>query len=233
LLALKAKPRKMIDKNTFKFLKDLRKNNNREWFNEHKPRYLEAKEDFEKFIDKLIAEVAKFDPSIAHHTAKECAFRIYRDVRFSKDKSPYKTHFGAHITAAAKKSEIHSRAGYYIHIEPGASMLAGGAYKPESAWLRGIREQIYEDASSFKKILNGKDFRKYFGEIEGEKLKRPPKDFPADHPEIELLKHKGFLATHKMDDVTVLGPDLLKHSAKVFKTLFPFDSFLNAAVGRN
>ena len=108
-----------ITKKTFQFLKELKQNNNREWFLENKSRYEEAKKEFETFIDALIAEISKFDRSISHHTAKDCVFRIYRDVRFSKDKSPYKTHLGAHITSAAKKSEIHSRAGYYIHIGPG------------------------------------------------------------------------------------------------------------------
>ena len=114
-----------ISKNTFHFLKDLKENNNRDWFLENKPRFEEAKKEFEIFIDHLIDEITKFDGSIGHHHAKDCVFRIYRDVRFSKDKSPYKTHLGAHITSAAKRSEIHSRAGYYIHIEPGKSFVGG------------------------------------------------------------------------------------------------------------
>jgi uncharacterized protein (TIGR02453 family) len=219
-----------IDKSTFKFLKDLKANNYREWFNDNKSRFIEAKTNFEEFIDSLIKEVSKFDPGIAHFTAKDCVFRIYRDVRFSKDKSPYKTHFGAHITSAPKKSEIHTRAGYYIHFEPGASMLAGGAYVPESKWLRAIREKIYTDPKEFKKILNAKQFKEIFGEIEGEKLKRAPKDFPQDHPDIELLKQKSFLATHKLADKIVLSDDVLSHSAKVFKALHPFDAYLNSAV---
>ena len=145
-----------IDKSTFKFLKDLKANNDREWFNDNKPKFIEAKTNFEEFINALINEISKFDQGIAHFTAKECVFRIYRDVRFSKDKSPYKTHLGAHITSAPKKSEIHTRAGYYIHFEPGASMLAGGAYVPESKWLRAIREKIYTDPKEIKKILHSK-----------------------------------------------------------------------------
>lgn len=96
-------------------------------------------------------------------------FRIYRDVRFSKDKSPYKTHFGAHVTAAAKKSEIHTKAGYYLHLEPGETMLAGGAYLPESQWLKAIRQEIAYNTAEFNGILNGKEFKQFFGEIEGEK----------------------------------------------------------------
>ena len=219
-----------ISKSSFKFLKDLKKNNNRDWFNDNKPKYLAAKEEFESFIDGLIKNISKFDPSIAHHTGKNCVFRIYRDVRFSKDKSPYKTHLGAHVTSAAKKSEIHSRAGYYIHIGPGESMLAGGAYLPQGPWLKAIRQEIAYHPKEFKKILNSKSFKQYFGEMEGEQLKKAPRDYPQDHPEIELLKYKSFLATHYCKDAEVTSPDFLKHSTKVFKALFPFDQYLNRAL---
>lgn len=212
---------------TFEFLRDLKSNNNREWFTENKKRYEAAKEEFELFVDALIAKIATFDPSISHHKAKNCVFRIYRDVRFSKDKSPYKTHFGAHITAAPTKSEIHTRAGYYLHLEPGASMLAGGAYLPEAGWLKKIRQEIDYNGAEFRSILNGKDFRKFFGEIEGEKLKTTPKGYEAGHPEIELLKHKSFLAAHRPGDSEVLAAGFLEHCGKVFKALHPFDEFLN------
>jgi len=218
-----------ISKNTFQFLNELKQNNNRDWFLENKPRYEEAKKEFEVFIDALIAEISKFDGSIGHHTAKECIFRIYRDVRFSKDKSPYKTHMGAHITSAAKKSEIHSRAGYYIHIGPGESMLAGGAYLPQGPWIKSIRQEIAYNADDFRKIINSKKFKEHFGEIEGEKLKKAPKGYEPDHPEIELLKYKSFLASNKVSDKDVISKDFLKHSADVFKTLHPFDDFLNRA----
>lgn len=219
-----------ITKNTFQFLKELKQNNNRDWFLENKPRYEEVKKDFEVFIDALIAEISRFDSSIGHHTGKECIFRIYRDVRFSKDKSPYKTHLGAHITSAAKKSEIHSRAGYYIHVGPGESMLAGGAYLPQGLWIKAIRKEIDYNANDLKKIINGAPFKKYFGEIEGEKLKKAPKGYEPDHPEIELLKFKSFLATNKISDKEATTKEFLKHSAEVFKALFPFDQFLNQAL---
>ena len=218
-----------ISKSTFTFLKDLKKNNDRDWFQANKPRYQEALGEFEKFIDGLIAEVGKFDPSISHHTAKGTIFRIYRDVRFSKDKSPYKTHFGAHITAAAKRSEIHSRAGYYIHLEPGGTFMAGGAYLPEKDWLAAIRQEIDYNADSFKKILNNKKFKDTFGELEGEKLKTAPRDYPKDHPEIELLKQKSFLVSHSCSDSEVTSADFLKHAAGVFKTMKPCDDVLNEA----
>ena len=219
-----------ISKGTLQFLKDLKKNNDRDWFKTNKPRYEQAKEEFEIFIDALIKEISKFDKSVSHHKAKDCVFRIYRDVRFSKDKSPYKTHFGAHITSASKKSEIHSRAGYYIHLGTGESMLAGGAYLPESEWLKAIRQEIHYNSKEFKKILNSAGFKKFFGTMEGEKLKTTPKDYSADHPEIELLKHKSFLATHMLKDNDVLAGNFLKHAATVFKALYPFDQFLNRAM---
>jgi len=219
-----------LTKQTLQFFKELKANNNREWFNDNKSRYEEAKSEFEIFVDALIREISKFDSSIAHHAARDCIFRIYRDVRFSKDKSPYKTHLGAHVTAAAKRSEIHSRAGYYIHIEPGGnSMLAGGAYLPKGSWLKAIRQEIHYHSDDLKKILNHKDFKQYFGEIEGEKLKTTPKEYPADHPDIELLKYKSFLASHPCEDKKVLESNFLEHGVKVFRALYPFDSFLNRA----
>ncbi len=220
----------MISKATMDFLKDLKINNNRDWFKMNRSRYDGAKLEFETFMDALIEDISKFDPSIAHHTGKSSMFRIYRDVRFSKDKSPYKTHLGAHVTAALKKSDIHSRAGYYIHLGPGESMLAGGAYMPQGPWLKGIRSEIAADPKTFKKILNSATFKKYFGAMEGDQLKTAPKGYPKDHPEIELLRYKSFLATHHLSDNDVLSKDFLKHCTRVFKALYPFDDYLNRAV---
>ncbi len=212
---------------TLQFLAELSANNNKEWFIANKPRHEAAKAEFEKFVDALIAQIGRFDPAVAHWTAKDCVFRIYRDVRFSANKSPYKTHFGAHITPAAKRSDIHTRAGYYLHLEPGATMLAGGAYCPENQWLKAIRQEIAYNQSEFESILHAPDFKKYFGEMEGEKLKRPPADVAADHPALELLKHKSFLATHKPTDKQVSAADFLEHCGTVFHALQPFDRFLN------
>lgn len=220
----------MISQSTFQFLKKLKVNNNRDWFIANKDSYEKAKAEFETFIDALIGKIGKFDESISHQSAKDCVFRIYRDVRFSKDKSPFKTNFGAHITAAKKRSEIHSRAGYYIHLEPGKTMLAGGAYLPQGEWLKAIRSEIHYNGAAFKKILNSKAFKEHFGEMEGEKLKTAPKEFPKDHPDIELLKHKSYLAVHQCTDTLALSDGFLQHCAKVFKALHPFDQFLNEAM---
>lgn len=220
---------KSLSKKTLQYLNDLRKNNDRDWFNQNKSRYKKARQEFVQFVDELIQAVSEFDPSIAHQTAKNCVFRIHRDVRFSKDKSPYKTNFGAHITGAAKKSEIHSRAGYYIHIEPGQSFLAGGAYQPTGKWMKAIRMEIDENAEKLKKIINSKSFKNTFGEMEGEKLKTSPRDYSSDHPEIELLRYKSFLATHQLKEERILSDDFLSHCKDVFTVLYPFDQFLNNA----
>ncbi|WP_257669959.1 DUF2461 domain-containing protein [Parapedobacter tibetensis] len=217
----------MISKATFQFLKDLKKNNNRDWFMDNKSRFEEAKADFEEYINSLISQISKYDKGISHLQAKDCIFRIYRDVRFSKDKSPYKTNFGAHITSAKSKSEIHTKAGYYIHLAVGDSMLAGGAYLPPAPWLKNIRAEIDYHGEELKKIITSAAFKKYFKEIEGEKLVKAPKGVPKDHPDIELLKYKSYLAVHKLDDKTVLSKEFVTYSADVFKALKPFDDFLN------
>ncbi len=218
-----------ISESTFDFLNDLKANNNREWFHDHKKRYQEAKEEFEIFIGELMLGIGEFDASIMHHSPKNCIFRINRDIRFSKDKSPYKTHLGAHITSAKKRSDIHSRAGYYIHLAPGDSMLAGGAYMPTGDWLKNIRSGIAAHADELRAILEEPDFKKYFGEMEGEQLKTAPRDYPKDHPEIDLLRYKSFLATHTLSDTQVTSPDFLEHCITVFEALYPFDTYLNEA----
>ena len=218
-----------ISKKTLDFIKDLKKNNNREWFNENKARYTAAREEFVDFVTALIPQLAKFDPKVADQDPKKSVFRIYRDTRFSKDKTPYKTNLGGHVLPGGK-SNVHSAAGYYIHLEPGNCFLAGGAYLPPGPWISAIRQEIDFNAKEFKKILNGKKFKEYFGEIEGDKLKTAPKGYPKDHPEIELLRYKSLLAVHRMSDKQVLAPDFLKHATGVFKVLYPFDAFLNRAM---
>lgn len=216
-----------ISKSTMKFLKDLKANNDRDWFNDNKKKYEEAREDFEAFVADLIKGIAKFDPPIADIVPKKAVFRIYRDVRFSKDKSPYKVNFGAHLTSSPVK--VHDRAGYYINLQPGNTFLAGGAYLPPGPWLNKIRQEIDYNTKEFKKILNSASFKKYFGGIEGEQLKTAPKGYPKDHPEIELLRYKSFLAVNNCDDKLATSDDFLKHSTAVFKAMKPFDDFLNRA----
>lgn len=220
----------MIPKTTLQFLKELKKNNDREWFLQNKGRYQEAHGLFTEFVEDLLKKLAAFDPSVKGVTAGQCVFRIYRDVRFSKDKSPYKTHFGAYITSDGRKTEVHGKAGYYLHIEPGASMLAGGAYMPDGTWLKAIRQEIDYNGAEFRKILAAKKFREYFGELEGEKLTRLPKGYDETHPDIALLKFKSYLAVHQCSDRQVLDKDFSAHCASVFKAMHPLNSFLNRSM---
>lgn len=219
----------MISKSTLEFLTKLKKNNQREWFQKHKEEYLVAREEFENFIGRLLSNLQRFDKSLMGLEPKDCIFRIYRDVRFSKDKSPYKTHFGAHIVPGGKKNEM-NRAGYYVHIEPGNHFLAGGAYYPPSEWMAAIRQEIAYNSAEFKRILRSDSFRKYFGEIEGERLSRPPRGYEKDHPEIDLLMYKSLLAVHQMNEKRVQAKDLEGYCSAAFRALKPFDDFLNRSM---
>ncbi|MCB0700412.1 MAG: DUF2461 domain-containing protein [Chitinophagales bacterium] len=216
-----------IENSTLKFLKDLKANNDKDWFASNKGRYDEAKANFEEFIAELINNIAKFDEPIGELVAKKTIFRIYRDVRFSKDKAPYKINMGAHLSV--NRSKVHDRAGYYIQIQPGNSFLAGGAYDPGNPWITQIRKEIDYNTKEFKKLINSASFKKYFGEIEGDKLKTAPKGFPKDHPEMDLLQYKSYLAVNRFDDKMVTSADFMKHCTNVFKAMKPFDDFLNRA----
>lgn len=216
-----------ISAETLKFLKDLSKNNNKEWFTANKKRYESAKAEFEAFVSEMIRNIAKFDPAIGDLEAKKAIFRIYRDTRFSKDKTPYKPNMGANFTDSPGK--IHDRAGYYFHLEPGKSFLAGGAYEPQSPWIGKIRQEIDYNTKEFKKIISAPAFVKNFNALQGEKLKTVPKGFPKDHPELGLLQHKSFLMMHQVDDKMVQSPDFMKHITGVYKSMKPLNDFLNRA----
>lgn len=210
------------------FLSDLKENNNREWFNENKSQFLSAKEAFEALTQKLIDRLQLEDESIQGLQAKDCIFRIYRDVRFSKDKSPYKTHMGAYISQGGRKSEM---CGYYFHLEPGdQSMLAGGLYAPSSPILFEVRDAIYADTEEFKAIIEHPDFIASFGHMQGDKLKLAPKGFPKDFEEIEWLKHKTFLALHKVSDKALGNANFMDRAMTTFRHLQDFNEFFNRAI---
>jgi uncharacterized protein (TIGR02453 family) len=218
----------MLQQSTLDFLKKLRKNNNKEWFDKNKKAYEVAREDFLAYVQKLIAGVSSFEPSAKELDPKKCVFRIYRDVRFSKDKTPYKTHFGAHITRGGVKT---SGTGYYVHIEPGNSFLAGGWWMPESPELNAIRQEIDYNQEEFKNMLKDKAFVRYFKKLDEEhKLKTIPKGYDKNHPFIELLKLKSFTVTSELKDETVTGKDFVKHSISVFKAVKPLNDFLARAI---
>jgi uncharacterized protein (TIGR02453 family) len=159
--------------------------------------------------------------------AKDCVFRINRDIRFSNDKTPYKTNLGASISPGGKKS---LSAGYYFHLQPGASFLAGGMWQPPAPQLSAVRQEIDYNTPEFKKIINNKDFKKYFGALSDEdKVKTAPKGYDKTHPEIEILKLKSFIVVHDLKDKEVLSKDFLQHATAVFKALHPLDLFLRRA----
>lgn len=215
-------------KNVLPFLYTLKENNNRDWFQANKNLFDTAKKEVEDFVNYLIPQIAGFDPAIGNLEAKKTMFRIYRDVRFSKDKTPYKTYFGSYIAPGGRKSVY---AGYYLHIEPGAAFLAGGSHCPLGEHLKKIRSEIYFNASELKAIMNSPDFKNYFKGIEGEKLKRPPVGFPKDFPDIELLKFKDFTLFHRFEDARLAAADFNEFSLEVFQKMKPFNDFINKALG--
>ncbi|MGZ5262852.1 MAG: DUF2461 domain-containing protein, partial [Kaistella sp.] len=179
-----------VKNSTLLFLKDLQQNNNREWFAENKDRYIAANSNVADFVEHLIDEIGKFDEDILKTDAKKALFRIYRDVRFSKDKSPYKTNFGAGL-GMGKGNKI---SGYYLHIEPGKSFLAGGVYQPETSVLKEIRKEISMNSTEFLKIIEQDTFRNNFRGLSVEnKLQRVPNGFEKDDPMAEFLKPKNFI----------------------------------------
>lgn len=209
------------------FLIKLQINNNRNWFTANKEAYEKAKAEFEQFITLMIPRLEALDESITGTKAKECIFRIFRDVRFSKNKEPYKTNFGAFIGPNGRKT---SQAGYYIHLEPDTSFLGGGVYMPEAQNLKEIRTAIFKNPVEFKEILDNKNFKSYFPELYGEKLKRAPKDFSKDFPEIELLKNKHYVVSHNVANSFWTSPDLIENTMAIFKTQYAFNNFLNQAL---
>jgi uncharacterized protein (TIGR02453 family) len=215
-----------IKKPTLDFLSAVLCNNNRDWFNANRPLYNDAKKNFESFVQELIDRIILFEPIMKGLEAKSCIYRINRDIRFSNDKSPYKSHFGAFIVRGGKKNGD-KFAGYYFHIEPGKSILAGGAYTPPAPWLSAIREKISNSPDEYIKITQEKDFIKFFGSVDGEKLKTAPKGYPKDHPYIELLKFKSYLVVNEAKDKLVLSGDFQDHVINVFKAMKPLNDYLN------
>jgi len=217
----------LINKSTLEFLSDLKRHNDREWFQKNRNRYLEAKSSYESFIQAVMTKITEFDPILKGLEASSCMYRINRDIRFSNDKTLYKTHMGAFIVRGGKQNGDRY-AGYYIHIEPGNnSMIAGGAYMPPSTWLKMIREKIDEQGDRFLTIIRNKEFLNFFGELEGEKLKTAPKGFPKDHALLELLKMKSYLVTRMIPDKEVTGSGLFDLVIRGSKIMKPLNDFLN------
>lgn len=212
-----------IEKSSLKFLKDLEKNNNREWFNANKDRYTQMHENLIGFAEGLSAEMQKHD-NIIEKSGKKTLFRIYRDVRFSKDKSPYKSHMAGSLS----RDTEWLRGGYYFGIQPGGkSMIGCGFWNPNKEDLKLIRDQIAVDPNRMRKAIGGKKFKDTFGALEGDKLKTAPKGFPKDHPAIDLLQHKQFLVYKKYKDAEVCDKGFIKQLVKDYKAVRPFFDYMS------
>ena len=219
----------MIKPGTFDFLTDLAKNNNREWFQDNKARHDEARNNVLEFVGELINGLSKIDKTVsADLDPKTCVMRIYRDVRFSLNKTPYKNNFGAGISQQGKNF---NGPGYYLHIHPEESFIAGGCWMPEADMLKSIRQEIDYSGSDFRDIVSTPDFKKYFGEPDQEyKLKTVPKGYSVDHPDIEYLKLKSFTFTHILEPKELTRPDAAKTVLNGFEKLHPFMVFLRNAI---
>jgi uncharacterized protein (TIGR02453 family) len=220
----------MLQSSTLKFLKDLKKNNNKPWFESHRGEYDAAKIDFALFIQKLIDSFGKKDKTISHLKPKECMFRINRDVRFSKDKSPYKDNMGGYMSRGGKKSPF---AGYYFHCQPGRSFMGGGLWMPMPPELNKVRQEIDYNFADFKKIIGAKKFKSIYGDLSRNAeyvLTRVPKGYEADNPAAEYLKMKSFVSLATLKDTELTSKDLLKKVTAAFEALQPLVEFINESI---
>jgi uncharacterized protein (TIGR02453 family) len=212
-----------------KFLRDLARHNDREWFEKNRSRYLEAKQEFESVVETVLKEIVKFDPKLEGLDAKKLPFRIYRDVRFSKDKRPYKIHMGAGFSPNGK---LVQEPGYYLHLQPGnKSFVAGGIYEPDAANLSKIRQEIDYNADGLKQILNARPFRKLFdGFDDYDRLKTAPKGYPKDHPHIEWLKHKSFIVSVALTDKQVADRSFVRIVSNACRNIKPLNDYIRDAI---
>jgi uncharacterized protein (TIGR02453 family) len=221
----------MLQPSTIRFLKDLKRNNNKPWFDKNRKVYETAKADFARFIQSVIDQHSKKDPSIKNLLAKDCMFRINRDIRFSKDKSPYKSNFGASINKGGRKAM--NSAGYYFHLEPGGSFTGGGIYMPMPDDLKKVRQEIDYNFAGFKKIIGAKKFKSIYGDLDKSAeflLSRVPKGYQPDNPAAEYLKLKSYIAMVKVSDTDLTSKDLVKKTVAAFEALQPILFFINNSV---
>ena len=211
----------------FQFLKELSVNNNREWFNEHKDDYLKAQFEFENLLTVIINQIALFDEDIKGVQAKDCTYRIYRDTRFSPDKTPYKIHFGGYINAKGKKSE---HCGYYVHLQLGNCLLAGGSLCPPPNILKALRQSVYDNIDEYLSIVEDPSFKKHFPVIGENFLKTAPKGFPKDFKYIDYLKCKEFICSCQVPDEFFSDKNMLANVSDIFMQLKRFSDFTNYTI---
>jgi uncharacterized protein (TIGR02453 family) len=219
----------MAVENIIHFLRELNVNNNREWFAENKGWYDQVRVEFEKLSKDLIAGISSFDEDIKHVEVKDCVFRIYRDTRFSHDKTPYKTHFGVFIaTAGGRKSQ---RGGYYLHLDPAGCFVAVGVWCPQPDLLKSLRQSVYDNIDELNEIRNSPKFSKYFSTFyEEAKLKTVPRGFPKEFPDAELLKLKHYLVEFKLDENLINSTDFIQKVTEIVECAYPLNRFLNYTV---
>jgi uncharacterized protein (TIGR02453 family) len=211
----------------FDFLKELAANNNREWFNAHKADYEKAHAEFEKLVGGAINRLSLFDESIRGVQVKDCLYRIYRDIRFSPDKTPYKIHFGAYINAKGKNSE---HCGYYLHLQPDSCLIAGGTYQPPSKMLKAIRQAVYDNMEEYRSIVEDPKFKRFFPQVGYEFLKIAPKGFPKDYEFINYLKCKEYACDYNVPDQFYCTPDVFDRIEAACRELKRFNDFLNYTI---
>ncbi len=207
---------------TLDFLHDLAGNNNKAWFDANRDRYQAARSEFESTVDELIHGFAAFD-DMGHLRARDCLFRINRDVRFSKDKSPYKTNLGAVIARGGRKGTGRV---YYLQVGVDESFAAGGLHQPDRTQLDNVRRHIVADATPLREVLAAPDFVRYFGTMQGDQLKTAPMGYDREHPDIDLLRYKQYLAIHPLAEAAVVSDDLVDHLLQVYSAMKPFNSYL-------
>ncbi|PAM94137.1 TIGR02453 family protein [Flavobacterium sp. IR1] len=220
----------MLTKESLQFLDDLKRNNNRDWFQENKKRYEVFKKDYHQLVSDFLDAMKPLDPSLELLEVKNCTFRINRDIRFSKDKSPYKAHLGVWISSGAKGQ---NRSGYYVHIEKGASFIAGGFYAPDADQLKKVRKEIAFFHDDLEAILADKHFKKEFKNFDiddNNSLKNPPRGYEKDHPAIEFLKLKSFTTSQKFDIAEVTQKDFVSKMSQKLIALKPLNEFINRAL---
>lgn len=217
-------------KDILDFLKDLEANNSREWFDQNRDRYDATRKQFLVVAEQLIHEIRQFDDEVPALNPKDCVFRIFRDVRFSKDKLPYKSNYGCYIARGGKKSGF---AGYYLHIQPGECFLSGGIYMPLPEYLQAIRQEIYYHPQNYIDLIEDEEFKSTYTLEYSDKLKTAPKGYPKDWEHLDLIKNRNYAFGHRVEEKELLAADFLEKAIDVFKIIYPLNRYLNKAVDEN
>jgi len=217
-------------KDILDFLKDLEANNSREWFDLNRDRYDATRKQFLVVAEQLIHDIRQFDDEVPALNPKDCVFRIFRDVRFSKDKLPFKSNYGCFVARGGKKSGF---AGYYLHIQPGECFLSGGIYMPLPEYLQAIRQEIYYHPKNYIYLIENKEFKSAFTLEYSNKLKTAPKGYPKDWEHLELIKNRNYAFGHRIEEQELFAPDFMEKAINLFKIIYPLNRYLNKAIDEN